>query len=111
MLISHAYTVIWDRLLILTIINRLFLKLVHMEYQVNHKFQPFWIKRVHLVPNVHTLAGYAIGAIRLAPTTTLHLDTVHKTKYLLASKQPKFKASINNKRNLAQQSDFQEVRS
>ena len=58
-----------------------FLKLVHMQYQVNHKTQPFWVKVVHLVPNVQTLAGHDIGAIRLAPTTTLHFDTVLKTKY------------------------------
>ena len=58
-----------------------FLKLVHTEYQVNHKTQPFWVKVVHLVPNVQTLAGQDIGAIRLAPTTTLHFDTVLKTKY------------------------------
>ena len=37
-----------------------FLKLVHMEYQVNHKTQPFWVKVIHLVPNVQTLAGRAI---------------------------------------------------
>ena len=59
-----------------------FLKLVHTKYQVNHKTQPFWIMSVHLVPNVQTLAGHFIGAIRLAPTTTLHFDRVHKTKYL-----------------------------
>ena len=58
-----------------------FLKLVHMESQVNHKTQPFWVKVVHLVPNVQTLAGHDVGAIRLAPTTTLHFDTVLKTKY------------------------------
>ena len=28
-----------------------FLKLVHTEYQVNHKTQPFCVKVVHLVPN------------------------------------------------------------
>ena len=53
-----------------------FLKLVDTEYQVNHKTQPFWVKVVHLVPNVQTLAGHDVGAIRLAPTTTLHFDTV-----------------------------------
>ena len=58
-----------------------FLKLVLTEYQVNHETQPFWVKVVHLVPNVQTLAGQDIGAIRLAPTTTLHFDTVLKTKY------------------------------
>ena len=58
-----------------------FLKLVHMESQVNHKSQPFWIRRFHIVPNVQTLAGQDIGAIRLAPTTTLQFDTVLKTKY------------------------------
>ena len=44
--------------------------------------QPFWVKVVHLVPNVQILAGHAVGTIRLAPTTTLHYDTVLKTKYL-----------------------------
>ena len=58
-----------------------FLKLVHTESQVNHKTQGFWVKVVHLVPNVQTLAGHANGTIYLAPTTTLSLDTVHKTKY------------------------------
>ena len=52
-----------------------FLKLVHTEYQVNHKTQSFLVKVVHLVPNVQTLAGHAVGTIRLAPITTLHFDT------------------------------------
>ena len=59
-----------------------FLKLVYMESQENHKTQPFRVKVVHLVPNVQTLAGHAVGTIHLAPTTTLHFDTVLKTKYL-----------------------------
>ena len=29
-----------------------------------------------------TLAGHSIGAILLAPITTLHFDTVNKSKYL-----------------------------
>ena len=33
--------------------------------------QLFWVKVVHLVPNVHTLARHAVGAIHLALTTTL----------------------------------------
>ena len=48
-----------------------FLKLVQKEYKVNHKTQLFWVKLVHLVPNVQTLAGHAIGTIHLAPTTAL----------------------------------------
>ena len=56
-----------------------FLKLVHTEYQVNHKTQLFWVTGV---PNVQTLAGHVVGAICLAPATTLHFDTVHNTKYL-----------------------------
>ena len=40
------------------------------------------VKMVHLVPNVQTLAGHAIGTIHLTPTTTLHFDTVLNTKYL-----------------------------
>ena len=39
---------------------------------------------VHLVPNVHTLAGHAVGAICLAPTATFHFDAVHETKYLIS---------------------------
>ena len=78
-----------------------FLKLVHAEYQVNHKTQPIWVKVVHLVPNVQILAGHAVGAIHLAPTATLHLDTVLKTKYLfphwifyfLLKIRPKFRYS------------------
>ena len=63
-----------------------FLKLVHTEYQVNHKTQPFWVKVVNLVTNVQTsLAGHDVGIIRLAPTTTLHFNTVHKTKYLFSN--------------------------
>jgi hypothetical protein len=54
----------------------IFLKVVLTEYQVNHKTQPFWVKVVHPVPNLQTLAGHAIGAIHLAPTTTLHFDTI-----------------------------------
>ena len=59
----------------------MFLKLVHTEYQVNKKPQPFRVKVVHLAPNVQTLAGHAIGTIHLVPTTTHHFDTVLKTKY------------------------------
>ena len=42
-----------------------FLKLVHMEYQVNHKTQPFWVKVVHLVPNIQMLADF--GTKNYAP--------------------------------------------
>ena len=31
-----------------------------------------FVKVVHLVPNVQTLAGHVVGTIHLAPTTTLH---------------------------------------
>ena len=55
-----------------------FLKLVHTEYQVNHKTQSFWVKVVHLVPKAQTLPGHSVGTICLAPTTTLHFDTVDK---------------------------------
>ena len=60
-----------------------FLELVHTKYQVNYKTQLFWVKVVHLVPYVQALAEHAIGAIHLAPTTTLHFSTVLKTKYLV----------------------------
>ena len=58
------------------------LKLLHAESQVNIKTQPFWVNVVHLVPNVQTLAGHAVGTIQMAPTTTLHFNTVLKAKYL-----------------------------
>ena len=38
----------------------------------------FWVKVVHLISKIQTLAGHAVGTIRLAPTTTLHFDTVHE---------------------------------
>ena len=57
------------------------LKLMHTEYQAIHKTQPFYVKVVHLVPNVQTLARHDVGAIRLAPTTTLHFNQTLKTKY------------------------------
>ena len=40
-----------------------FLKLVHTEYQVNHKTQQFWVNVVHLVPNVQTLAGQVVWKV------------------------------------------------
>jgi hypothetical protein len=54
-----------------------FLKLVHTEYQVSHKTQPFWVK-----VNVQTLAGHAVGTIQLAPKTTFHFNAVLKNKSL-----------------------------
>ena len=54
------------------------MKLAHTESQVNQKPQPFWVKRVYLVPNVPAIAGHAVGVVPLAPTTTLHFDTLHK---------------------------------
>ena len=38
---------------------------------------------VHLVPNVLNLAGDDGGIIRLAPKTTLHFNTVQKTRSLV----------------------------
>ena len=61
-----------------------FLKLVHTEFKVNHKTQLFWVKVVHLVPNVQTLVWHDVGAIRLSPTTTLHFNTPLKTKYYVS---------------------------
>ena len=55
-----------------------FLKLVLTESQVNYKTQLFWVKVVHLVPNVQTLAGHQFGT-----NNYLHFDTVLKTKYLV----------------------------
>ena len=47
-----------------------------MESQVNQKTKPFQVKGVHLMPNGHMLAGFAIGAIRLATTATFQLRSV-----------------------------------
>ena len=54
---------------LLSPLKMVFLKLVHTESQVNYKTQRFWIKMVHLVSNVQTLAGHAVGTIHLAPKT------------------------------------------
>ena len=48
---------------------------------LNHNTQQFWFKVVHLVPNIQTLAGHDVGTMHLAPTITVHFDTVLKTKY------------------------------
>ena len=66
-------------------LNR-FLKLVHTEYQVNNKTQPFWVKVAYLVPNVQTLTGHDVGTIRLAATTTLFFDRVQKTEYSVSQR-------------------------
>ena len=44
-----------------------FLKLVHTEYQANHKTQSFLVKMVHLVPKVQTLDGHAVGTNNYHP--------------------------------------------
>ena len=47
-----------------------------------NKIQPFWIKVVHLVPNGHTLADFAVGALHLATKAKSnnenHLSVWHK---------------------------------
>ena len=53
-------------------------------------FEIYW----PLVPNVKTLAG----TIHLAPTTTLHFDTVLKTKYLV----PRLFGGVLFRQNLRQ---------
>ena len=76
-----------------------FLKLVHTEYQVNHKTQPFWVKVVHLVRNVQTLAGHAIGAICLVPTSfviylVLRMHQFQKYHLLWDMNQPNILLSL-----------------
>ena len=56
------------------------MKLLQWQPRPNRKTQTFWIKEVRLVPNGHTIAGFAIGAIRLATMATLQLRALHKTK-------------------------------
>ena len=62
-----------------TLNSQFFLKLVQWQPQQNRKTQPFWVKGFRLVPNGHTLAGFAVGALRLATMATLNLRAVHKT--------------------------------
>ena len=76
-----------------------FLKLVYTESQVNYKTQPFWVKFFHLVLKVQTLAGHAVGTIYLAPTTTLHFNTVLKTKYQFIPALDFFISCKNKARN------------
>ena len=47
--------------------------MVQCQPRPKHKDQPFWVKWVWLVPNSHTLAGFAFGALQLATMATLHL--------------------------------------
>ena len=48
------------------------MKLVQWQPQPNRKTQLFWVKGFWLVPNGHTLTGFAIGALRLATMAALH---------------------------------------
>ena len=56
--------------------------LVQWQSRLNRETQPFLVKGFWLVPNGHTLAGFAIGAIHLATTATLQLRALHKTKIM-----------------------------
>ena len=56
--------------------------MVQCQPRPKHKDQPFWVKWVWLVPNSHTLAGFAFGALQLATMATLHLRALHKIKNL-----------------------------
>jgi hypothetical protein len=56
------------------------LKLDQCQPRPNRKTQPFWVQGIHIVPNCHTLAGFAIGA--------LHLVTM--------AKYPPFKKTTQN---------------
>ena len=52
---------------------------------------------VRLVPNAQTLAGHDVGAIRLAPTTTLHFNQPLKKniyEYLVFSTVSKWRVSV-----------------
>ena len=45
----------------------------------NLETQPFWFKRVQLLPNGHNKAGFAFVSLRLATMATLHFRALHKT--------------------------------
>jgi hypothetical protein len=54
-----------------------------MATPIKLQTQPFWFKgfrSFQLVPNGHTLAGFAIGNVCLVTMTALHLRALHKTK-------------------------------
>jgi hypothetical protein len=40
-----------------------FLKPDQCQPPSNHKTQPLWVQQIRIVPNCHTLAGFAIGAL------------------------------------------------
>ena len=53
--------------------------------QPNWETQPLMIQGIQIVPNGQNLAGFAIGALRLATMATLHLRALQKIKTLLMS--------------------------
>ena len=79
--------------------SQFFLKMDQCQPQPNCKTQPLWVWGIRIVPNVHTLVGFAIGALGLATMTTLHLRALHKTKTcslegIFISCQPRLKKTI-----------------
>ena len=48
----------------------------------HHKTQPLWVKEVQIVPNSHTLVGFAFGFLHLATMATLHLRFLYQIFFL-----------------------------
>ena len=48
--------------------------------QIAKPLQPLWVQGIQIVPNYHTLTGFAIGALLLATMATLHLKALQKPK-------------------------------
>ena len=73
-----------------------------MQWQsrLNCETQPFWVKGFRLVPNGHTLAGFAIGAIRWATTATLQLGALHKTKLMFLQSDFNFLSTLAQENHL-----------
>ena len=44
--------------------------------------QPLWVKEVQIVPNRHTLVGFAFGFLHLATIATLHLRFLYQIFFL-----------------------------
>ena len=59
--------------------SHFFFNLDQCQLQPNHETHPLWVQGIGIVPNCHTLAGFAIGALCLVTIANLHLRTLHKT--------------------------------
>ena len=66
----------------------------------NKSRNPFWVKGFRLVPNGHTLAGFAIGALHLATMAIVQLRALHKTQNMFLYSDFNFLSTLARKDHL-----------